>query len=359
MKDDRLLGANELFYYAWKFRDSKFLIALSEKDSIAKIIDDLRVLQTSKINFNIVCIASEKTKEIAKTLTNRGFPINYYSDFKSVNNSKDDSNPAIYAFNSENCPSIIPGIINYTLEISKKLKADRIFYLSKYSGIQIEEEIKSYLSFDEVKELIESNKDIKFPREILESFLNIGSSNEENTEFSLLKCERGSLFQEMFSHEGCGTLITDKYSIDIRPATENDIISIHSMLKPSIDAGWVLEVSEDKIANLIKQFYVYTINTKVVAAAMINDYGQAVELAKFCTIPRFQGRGGARRLANKLIKEARETKKSYVFSLSTNQAMWNLFTSLGMIETKREELPKKWLENYDLSRKSKAFKLLL
>ena len=131
------------------------------------------------------------------------------------------------------------------------------------------------------------------------------------------------------------------------------------MLKPSIDNGWVLEISEDKIADLIKQFYVYTINTKVVAAAMIQDYDDAVELAKFCTIPRFQGRGGARKLANRLIKEAKETSKSYVFSLSTNKAMWNLFSSLGMKETQREKLPKKWLEHYDLKRSSKAFKLEL
>ena len=139
------------------------------------------------------------------------------------------------------------------------------------------------------------------------------------------------------------------------------------MLKPSIDNGWVLNVSEDQIAKLIKQFYVYTINTKIVAAAMIQDYTEdqtkvgsgAVELAKFCTIPRFQGRGVARELAKRLIQEAKQMNKSYVFSLSTNQAMWNLFHSLGMIETKREELPKKWLENYDLSRPSRAFKLKL
>ena len=354
MKDDRLLEANELFYYAWKFRDSKLLIALAEKNSITKIIDDLRVLQSSKINFNIVCEASTQTEEIANRLTNRGLPIDYYTNFKSV----EKSNPAIYSFNNKEYSNLI----NYTFGISKQLKADRIFYLSKHSGIQIKQELKSYLSFDEVKKLIESNQDIHFPKEILENCLSKENSIE-NTELSLLKCERGSLFQEIFSHEGSGTLITDKYSIDIRQAEENDIISIHRMLKPSIDAGWVLDVNEDQIAKLIKQFYVYTINTKVVAAAMIQDYTEnnikAVELAKFCTIPRFQGRGGARRLANRLIQEAKKTNKSYVFSLSTNQAMWNLFNSLGMTETERKKLPKKWLENYDLTRPSKAFKLML
>ena len=348
MKDGRLLEANELFYYAWKFRDSKFVIALSEKNSIAKIIDDLRVLQSSNINFNIVCQHSEETKKIAARLTNRGFPIDYFSDFQVV------KNPAIYSFDHKKYPNII----NYSFEIAKKLNADRIFYLSEHSGIQIEKELKSYLSFDEVKKLIESDQDPNFPREILKNCLS-KENNIENIEFSLLKCERGSLFQEIFSHEGHGTLITDKYSINIRQAKESDIISIHRMLKPSIDNGWVLEISEDKIADLIKQFYVYTINTKVVAAAMIQDYDDAVELAKFCTIPRFQGRGGARKLANRLIKEAKETSKSYVFSLSTNKAMWNLFSSLGMKETQREKLPKKWLEHYDLKRSSKAFKLEL
>ncbi len=346
MKDQRLLEANELFYYAWKFRDSKFVIILSEKNSISKIIDDLRVLQTSKINFNVVCEQSSKIKEVAKQLTDRGFPIQYCTDFTPV------TSPAIYVHkNNQN-------IIDYSCEIAKKLNAERIFYLSKYPGIEIRHkaddkkntEIKSYLSFLEVEELINSDTEISFPKEILKNLL-----SKENTEFSLLKCERGSLFKEIFSHEGHGTLITEKYSINTRQAVNSDIISIHRMLKPSIDAGWVLDITEDKIAELIGQFFVYTINSKVVAAAMIQDYGDTVELAKFCTIPRFQGRGGARKLAGKLIEEAKLKKKTKVFSLSTNEAMWNLFISLGMQEVDRNKLPTAWLKNYDLNRNSKAF----
>lgn len=357
--NERLLEASELFYYSWKFRNSKFVICLADGKSIAEIVDDLRVLQSSDIKFNFVCIQNVENQEIARKLSERGFPINY-CQLNSISNIdrelSSEQNPKIFAFNFTDRDSNLE-LIEAAITLAQKTSSERIFYLSEDPGIMENGDLKSFLSFAEVKKHLSGKNQSGFPENILAAI--VSQKRKPDIEFSLLKLERGSLFEEIFSHEGHGTLITERYYSTIRKARKSDIISIFHLLRPAIEAGWVLDISEDKIAEQIEQFYVYTINSAVVAAAMLLSYGDCIELAKFCTLPRFQGRGGARELAKKLIEHSKNNGKKSVFSLSTNPAMWKLFTSLGMNEVERLTLPEEWKSSYDMSRPSKAFKLEL
>jgi N-acetylglutamate synthase-like GNAT family acetyltransferase len=129
------------------------------------------------------------------------------------------------------------------------------------------------------------------------------------------------------------------------------------LMSPSIKAGNVLSVSEEAVAHDIDQFYVYCVNDAIIASAKLIDYGAAAELGKFCTLPRYRGRGRARKLARNLIQRAREEGKVYVFGLSTSKEMWDFFKDLGFTETPRETLPDDWKRNYDFNRPSRAFRL--
>lgn len=358
--DERLLEASELFYYAWKFRNSRFVLALADGKSIAEIVDDLRVLQSSDIKFNFVCLQNPETQDIAKKLSERGFTISYHniSSLEQLDRelSQQEQNPKIFAFNF-NTENKNLALIEAAITLAQKTLAERIFYLSEDPGIIEGGYLKSFLSFSQVKKIINGKTNVQFPEDILSAI--VSQNRKPDIEFSLLKLERGSLFEEIFSHEGHGTLITERYYSTIRKARKSDVISIYRLLHPAIEAGWVLNISEDKIAEQIEQFYVYTVNSAVVAAAMLTNYEDSVELAKFCTLPRFQGRGGARELAKKLIEQAKINGKNKVFSLSTNAAMWKLFSSLGMQEVDRNTLPDEWKNSYDMSRPSRAYQLSL
>ena len=358
--DERLLEASELFYYAWKFRNSRFVIALADGKSIADIVDDLRVLQSSDIKFNFICLQNPETQNIAKRLSDRGFTISYHNISSIEELDKElttqDQNPKIFAFNFADQNKNL-ALIEAAITLAQKTLSERVFYLSDDSGIIENDDLKSFLSFAQVKKIISSKSNVSFPEDILAAI--VSQNRKPDIEFSLLKLERGSLFEEIFSHEGHGTLITERFYSTIRKARKSDIISIYRLLQPAIEAGWVLSISEDQIADQIEQFYVYTVNSAVVAAAMLQTHEDSVELAKFCTLPRFQGRGGARELAKKLIEQASTNDKKDVFSLSTNPAMWKLFASLGMKEVARETLPRSWQKTYDMTRPSKAYKLEL
>jgi amino-acid N-acetyltransferase len=202
--------------------------------------------------------------------------------------------------------------------------------------------------------LIDSQVETQAPGDILDLIL---KHSRKKLEFSILNAERGSLFQEIFTHEGCGTLVTETYENIIRPAERKDILSIRRLLAPSVAQGHVLDIDEDEVARQVDSFYVYTINSSVVAAAVLKSHGKHSELGKFCTLPRFQGKGRARELAKYMIDAAKAAGQESVFALSTNPAMWKLFRSLEMKEVDRRTLPESWAANYDFSRPSKAFLL--
>jgi amino-acid N-acetyltransferase len=128
-------------------------------------------------------------------------------------------------------------------------------------------------------------------------------------------------------------------------------------MKPYIQSGTILPVTEDDIAKEVQDYYVYSVNNSIVATAKLNHYDSAVELAKFCTLPRYQGKGRARELAQKMIQYAKEAGKEMIFALTIEPKMVEFFKSLGFEECDRSSLPESWQKQYDMERSSKAFKI--
>jgi N-acetylglutamate synthase-like GNAT family acetyltransferase len=96
-----------------------------------------------------------------------------------------------------------------------------------------------------------------------------------------------------------------------------------------------------------------------VCAAALRSYGDSVELAKLCTLPRFQARGRARALVLALVEEARKQGKRMIFALTVQPYVGEFFERLGFKPIERELLPEQWRQGYDFSRPSKAYNMQL
>ena len=173
----------------------------------------------------------------------------------------------------------------------------------------------------------------------------------------LLEAKVGTLFQEIFSHRGAGTLFSREYSNVFRQAKPSDTSDIALLMKPYIRNGAILSVTEDKIIESLNDYYVYTVNGQIVATAKLTDYGESSEIGKICTLPRYQRKGRARAISEKIIELAKSRGKKWVFSLSTQEKMFVFFRQLGFLEVPREELPDEWKKGYDFSRPSRSFRL--
>ncbi|MCB0324354.1 MAG: GNAT family N-acetyltransferase, partial [Bdellovibrionales bacterium] len=241
------------------------------------------------------------------------------------------------------------------LAIAEDLRARKVFYLTHVSALEIDGRRRSHLSADEAAELLAANVVLNVEGAVLEDA--IRANRRSGSEFALLAGTPGAIFNEVFTHIGSGTLFTEAYPNVFRPARLSDVYDIGLLLKPYEEDGSILPMTEERIAEGIEHFFVFTVNDAVVAAARLIDYGVAAEVGKFCTLPRFRGRGRARKLALCLIERARALGKEYVFALSTSSEMWSFFRSLEFIEVARESLPESWRTQYDFTRPSKAFRL--
>ncbi len=365
--ETQMLNALEVFHYESKFRNKLFSLVLEEQIQIKDIITDLRVLHASDISIIIFCHNNQELKSELELWTERGTKFKLlYDDVSSPLSSR-----KINEIKKLIAQNIIPVIAfdrklknqsfadrstidTKVLDIAEVLNSTKVFFLSDFRGLEINGHFHSNPNSAQITEFLSKPETINIGAERLQF---IQAQNiERGIEIILLEGKSGSLFKEVFTHRGAGTLFTQDYPNDVRKGELKDVTDISLIMKPYIMSGEILPITEDDIARSIDNFYVFTINGAIVASAKIVDYGEVAELGKFCTLPRFQGKGRARKLAQKLIEEAKALNKKYVFALSIEPKMWQFFESLGFYEIPRETLPENWKKNYNFKRPSKALR---
>jgi N-acetylglutamate synthase-like GNAT family acetyltransferase len=360
--DEQILSAIELFHYSYKFRENIFSIILDSFDTIEKILPDLKVLQSSRIRTLIITPAKEHLEAEVKKLNERGHVLTttrlQAEDLparRSVRLQMSEGQIVVMGIEGAPCKLSEPcSFYDCAFLASSTVGAKKIFFPGSYVGLTVDDEFQSHPSSSDINQILEGTSRINLPKSYL-SYL-----NEKQQQFGIdviiLEAKVGVLFQEIFSHRGSGTLLSSEHKSQFRAALPKDISDIALLMKPYIRSGAILPMSEEAIIDSLRDFYVQTVNEQMVATAKLTSYGEACEIGKICTLPRYQRKGRARAITEKILEVARQQKKKWVFSLSTQDKMFVFFKQLGFREVPREELPEKWLKSYDLTRPSRAFR---
>jgi N-acetylglutamate synthase-like GNAT family acetyltransferase len=360
--ETQMLDALELFYYANRFRSHLFVIVLEDCRAIDELMLDIRMLNAAHIR---TLILHHPCAEVADTLTlwrQRGFPFHHYRDLQPQQVREAEHFPV----GLEAVPICELNLDAYAdphalsqaaLQVAENIGADKIFFLGSEKGLVMGEKFISHLHPQELEKQLQAGNRFNIATEKLNLFMQ--ASTDTGVEVILLNSATGSLFEEIFTHRGSGSLFTSDYPNVIRQGQSGDLMDLLMLVKHEMLGGSILPIHEDSLANNIGNYFVFTVNNTIVAASTLVDYGQAAELAKFCTLPRYQGKGRAMQLALSMIETAAKQKKEYVFALSINEKMWTFFKNLGFSEVDRKKLPQEWQDQYDFSRPSRAFRLLL
>lgn len=365
--EEQMLDAFELFQYSMTFRNMLVAISLEEK-SLENLLTDFQVLHASQILLLVVIPHTKTLQRKVSVYTKNGVPVHYYS--------LPAHNPPSVAFQEkikETLSSLnaviigIEGIDNnssHTMHLEKSLEfastfsAKKFFYVHKKGALVLNEKSLSHISTTRLEnELKNKDTHTNINKKIIDTLLEGTIAHKFET--VVLDDSPGALFQELFTHQGRGTLITEDYPNEIRHGHSKDIFMVSRIMKPYIEAGILLPLSEKELSSQIRNFLLYTINGSIIAGARMVDYNEAAELSKFFCLPRFRRQGHARCLCQAFIKKAQSLNKKYIFSLSISQGMWEFLKSLGFNEVNREELPNKWQSTYNFKRESKAFILKL
>jgi amino-acid N-acetyltransferase len=164
----------------------------------------------------------------------------------------------------------------------------------------------------------------------------------------------GALLQELFTHEGAGTLITaDDYEL-LRQANIDDVGGILELLIPLEEEGILVRRSRELLETEINRFKVIERDGMIIACAAL--YPHSSELAELaCVAVSSEYRSGQRgdRLLNAISAHAKAEDTHKIFVLTTRTAHW--FMERGFSEADISALPQERQSLYNFQRNSKVF----
>lgn len=241
--------------------------------------------------------------------------------------------------------------------IATHLNAKKVIFLSQQAR-QLEDALSRsrvmYEEFDRFLALLheanlgEFEESIRYIQSLLESGI---------PEVAFLVGKAGVVCQEVFTHEGAGILFSKVSHSSIRQAELRDISDIVFQIRPQVEAGRILPVEENAIAQELQNFWVYEVDGQIVSVMRLKEYGEWAEIATGSTIFRDRKFGRASELFSHIFEEAKKRRFKGVFSVSNNPEVQQRLASSGFVEVPFDELPDAWQEQYDPSRSSRAFTL--
>jgi amino-acid N-acetyltransferase len=164
-----------------------------------------------------------------------------------------------------------------------------------------------------------------------------------------------ALLQELFTHDGCGTLVAkDEYEL-LREANIDDVGGILELIEPLEQQGVLLKRSRELLETEIGQFRVLVRDGRIIACAALYPFPEdgCGEMACIVSHPDYRGGKRGQRLLQSIEQEARRLGLNRVFVLTTQTAHW--FIEQGFVEASRDALPGKKKALYNLQRNSKVF----
>jgi amino-acid N-acetyltransferase len=164
-----------------------------------------------------------------------------------------------------------------------------------------------------------------------------------------------SLLEELFTHDGSGTLIAKDDFEQSRSASIDDVGGILELIEPLEREGVLVKRSRELLETEIRQFRVLERDGRIVACAALYPFPEegCGELACIVSHPDYRGGQRGQRLLYELEQEARAQGLDRVFVLTTQTAHW--FVEQGFEERSRDALPHKKQALYNLQRNSKVF----
>lgn len=162
----------------------------------------------------------------------------------------------------------------------------------------------------------------------------------------------GALLQELFTHQGVGTMIAPDPVEKMRDAKITDIGAILALIEPLEADGTLVKRGRDLLEMEINRFMLLDHDGMIIGCAALYPFAEehAGELACLVVHPEFRGRDAGDRLLEAVEQRARRRRLKKLFVLTTRAEHW--FVEHGFAEVDVDELPAQKREMYNYQRRS-------
>ncbi len=165
----------------------------------------------------------------------------------------------------------------------------------------------------------------------------------------------GAILQELFTHDGIGTMITEMPLESMRQAEIDDVGALLQLIEPLEAEGILVRRGRERLEIEIEQFYVMEHDGRVIGCAALYPFPEekTAEFACLAIHPSYRGGGRGDRLFHFCESQAKEQGFKTIFCLTTRTEHW--FLERGFIEKTVTDLPAEKQQIYNLQRRSKVF----
>ncbi|MGB0867853.1 MAG: amino-acid N-acetyltransferase, partial [Granulosicoccaceae bacterium] len=127
----------------------------------------------------------------------------------------------------------------------------------------------------------------------------------------------GSLFRELFSRDGCGTMVTADGYDGLRRASADDLPGLESLIRPLEVRGALVPRAREQLEQELENYTVIERDGLIVACAAMFKHDKSCELACLATHEDYRNAGHAEQLLSHLQQQAKLAKAEVIFVLTT------------------------------------------
>jgi amino-acid N-acetyltransferase len=162
----------------------------------------------------------------------------------------------------------------------------------------------------------------------------------------------GALLQEVYTHDGIGTMVVDEKLESLREASSDDVAGIIQLIEPFERDGTLVKRSRTEIERDAELYTVIEHDGVIFGCAALYPYVEArtAEMAALTVSAEVQGQGDGDRLLKRIEQRAKALGLDSIFVLTTRTMHW--FIKRGFQQVDPEWLPEERKRKYNWDRRS-------
>ncbi|RQO63243.1 amino-acid N-acetyltransferase [Paucibacter sp. KBW04] len=164
----------------------------------------------------------------------------------------------------------------------------------------------------------------------------------------------GALLQEVYTHDGIGTMVVDEKLESLREASSDDVAGIIALIEPFERDGTLVKRDRTEIERDVEVYTVIEHDGVIFGCAALYPYVEAktAEMAALTVSPAVQGQGDGDRILKRVEQRAKAMGLSSIFVLTTRTMHW--FIKRGFVQVDPEWLPEERKRKYNWDRRSQV-----
>jgi amino-acid N-acetyltransferase len=164
----------------------------------------------------------------------------------------------------------------------------------------------------------------------------------------------GAILQEVFTHDGIGTMVVDEKLESLREASADDVGGILTLIEPFERDGSLVKRSRTEIERDIANYTVIEHDGIIFGCAALYPYPdvRTAEMAALTVSPQVQGEGDGERILKRIEQRAKTMGLDSIFVLTTRTMHW--FLKRGFVQVDPDWLPDARKRKYSWDRRSQV-----